>query len=535
MSVLTNIISLKDLDKKIYTECINANTIDNYSLNIYNNIINHDTIEGKIIEIKNFMNNDECASIIKYYENIGFGISPFRDSERIICMDKSIKKLLKRRLKSINIPISMVDATVNECIRLHKYTNSVGFPYHRDSSLKTNNKRSKYSIILYLNDNFDKGETTFIVDSPDISNRYSGLDISEELNIMKNKKEIIIKPEIGKLVIFDQTIIHKGCKNIGIKYLLRSDIIYYETRNQNGKTIDLMKNLFRQAQYHDLRGEKTNLYDIVSNLYQKMDIIEYPEHLEKYLDNKFKYNFKIFDDIIFKSRTGKVNIFEYNNMSDTSLIKCAYIAIILSTYEFINCDKDNLKRYLETIFKKINMIVPNIENIFEKSNRDEIRKKIKYVSPESSLNYILNKYGQGNCKIIKKKNNSCKKKYCKINLSGYKCLNVDDVICNLGCDHSKDRSYDFLLKYFDVDITYKIDKMDLYIKSYKINKNKITGKICIRNNVFKSNHASCDFETTINQVITDKQHNETYEVDFDIKFEIKNNELKIITIPLIIM
>ncbi len=58
--------------------------------------------------------------------------------------------------------------------------------------------------MVYLNENFEGGETAFLVDP-----------------------EKIIKPQTGMGLIFQHPIIHEGCEVAkGVKFVLRTDLMY---------------------------------------------------------------------------------------------------------------------------------------------------------------------------------------------------------------------------------------------------------------------------------------------------------------------
>ena len=70
--------------------------------------------------------------------------------------------------------------------------------------IRNENEQSFYTYIIYLNDDFEGGETTFLV-----------------------TPEIVIKPETGGGLFFQHPIIHEGVVvTKGKKYVLRTDLMY---------------------------------------------------------------------------------------------------------------------------------------------------------------------------------------------------------------------------------------------------------------------------------------------------------------------
>ena len=91
---------------------------------------------------------------------------------------------------------------INKSFRIYKYFINDEFIEHKDmSTIVSDEVRSLYSILIYLNDNFTGGNTKF--------------------------NDFEIKPTIGNLVTFPHNQLHSGEKIIsGIKYILRSDVMF---------------------------------------------------------------------------------------------------------------------------------------------------------------------------------------------------------------------------------------------------------------------------------------------------------------------
>eukprot|EP01083_Nonionella_stella_P255095 876023_1 len=93
------------------------------------------------------------------------------------------------------------------------------FKPHYDAGYSWNeNKKCSMTIIFYLNDDFEGGETIFHV----------------------NQKHVSVKPEIGKVLIFVQrgffNPLHEGAPHVSngkYKYIIRSDLVYEKVLNDN--------------------------------------------------------------------------------------------------------------------------------------------------------------------------------------------------------------------------------------------------------------------------------------------------------------
>lgn len=95
----------------------------------------------------------------------------------------------------------------NKYIMTGKYIKNQQFGIHTDTGLYFNlkeNVQSKYTLLIYLNDDYEGGETVFYL----------------------NDEKIIIKPQKGKAIIFDMQIPHSSnLINNGIKYWIGCEIL----------------------------------------------------------------------------------------------------------------------------------------------------------------------------------------------------------------------------------------------------------------------------------------------------------------------
>jgi prolyl 4-hydroxylase len=99
----------------------------------------------------------------------------------------------------------MILAGANERLRCYEYLPRHRFAPHSDGAFFRNeDERSWYTYIIYLNEEFDGGETVFLVE-----------------------KEVVIKPRTGAGLFFQHPIIHEGALVAsGIKYAVRTDLMY---------------------------------------------------------------------------------------------------------------------------------------------------------------------------------------------------------------------------------------------------------------------------------------------------------------------
>ena len=122
--------------------------------------------------------------------------------------------------------------TIAGCVdrlRFYKYSKDEEYPEHMDGSYsrtivdhrepKTTRKQHSFlTLLIYLNDGFQGGETRFFPDKQHC--RF--------LRDIENKQPVhVIQPKLGMALINIHNILHEGSRvQSGIKYVLRTDILY---------------------------------------------------------------------------------------------------------------------------------------------------------------------------------------------------------------------------------------------------------------------------------------------------------------------
>jgi prolyl 4-hydroxylase len=91
---------------------------------------------------------------------------------------------------------------LNELFRFYRYQPGQQFRRHRDQSyIRNSNEASYYTFMIYLNDNFEGGETRF--------------------------DDLVVAPKKGSALVFYHYLEHEGMEVIeGVKYVLRTDIMF---------------------------------------------------------------------------------------------------------------------------------------------------------------------------------------------------------------------------------------------------------------------------------------------------------------------
>lgn len=115
---------------------------------------------------------------------------------------------------------------INDCMRFSRYVApNVGFLPHRDAAyIGDPNNRSIYTILIYLNDNFEGGYTK-IYKEP--GGRVPGETVEEEIKGKTLETLYSMKPKKGSLLIFNHNMIHEGTSvESGTKYIIRTDLVF---------------------------------------------------------------------------------------------------------------------------------------------------------------------------------------------------------------------------------------------------------------------------------------------------------------------
>lgn len=121
--------------------------------------------------------------------------------------DSDIKFNIKKQLELMD-PRKFSNLIFMDNIRLIKYNKGGYFNFHKDKEYKVNGKRS-YTMLLYLNHNYIKGNTILLND--------------------KTRQGFEIEKITGSVLIFNPNITHSGTKVVdGKKYILSVPILLDE-------------------------------------------------------------------------------------------------------------------------------------------------------------------------------------------------------------------------------------------------------------------------------------------------------------------
>lgn len=169
-----------------------------------------------ILTIDNFWHSQECFEFISKSEAIGYELATIetdngqqrvehiRNNNRVLYTNPHLANQIWKRLEHFAPgKIGNSKATgLNELFRFYKYQSGQEFKRHRDQSYIRNEiEASYYTFMIYLNDNYEGGETIF--------------------------DNLIIQPKQGMALIFLHDLEHEGSPvKQGTKYVLRTDIMF---------------------------------------------------------------------------------------------------------------------------------------------------------------------------------------------------------------------------------------------------------------------------------------------------------------------
>lgn len=180
-------------------------------------------IADNIDTIAGFLSASECDDYIRFGESIGFeeatmfaprGVKDMRNNDRVILDDPERADELYQRL-SLHLAPSFqhrwTPIGLNERLRLYRYDVGQLFNWHRDGHFdRCFDERSQFTFMIYLNDGFEGGATSFSHDDS-----------------LTSDGALVITPKKGMALLFHHLILHRGDPvTAGRKYVLRTDVMY---------------------------------------------------------------------------------------------------------------------------------------------------------------------------------------------------------------------------------------------------------------------------------------------------------------------
>ncbi|MEP1230027.1 MAG: 2OG-Fe(II) oxygenase [Litorimonas sp.] len=171
----------------------------------------------KIWTLEGFLSLEACATLIKRSEDTGYQeatvslpegaqmMKGLRDNYRVTFEDSSLAHDLYSILKPYlpRIDGSLQPERLYEKFRFYRYDDNQRFKRHIDGRVQAHGLESRLTFMVYLNADFEGGETKF--------------------------NDITILPKAGMALLFIHEQKHESLPiERGTKYVLRSDIFYKE-------------------------------------------------------------------------------------------------------------------------------------------------------------------------------------------------------------------------------------------------------------------------------------------------------------------
>jgi prolyl 4-hydroxylase len=186
---------------------------------IFANPVKVTKLTDTIFTVEDFLTRQECLDTIVKSEGIGYELAKvntasgakvrtdIRNNSRAFYKSEELAQALWDKLQPLlPAPLaSLANSTaigLNELFRFYRYQRGHQFKGHFDESYIRNDRESSYfTFMVYLNDNFQGGDTAF--------------------------RSLSIQPRQGMALVFLHSLYHEGSEvTQGVKYVLRSDVMY---------------------------------------------------------------------------------------------------------------------------------------------------------------------------------------------------------------------------------------------------------------------------------------------------------------------
>ena len=186
-------------------------------------VVHHD--DG-IVTIPEFFTRDQCAAGITHGESIGFDtatvrlptgakmLKKVRNNDRVIDDDDALAAALwpAAELFLDAFDLETEPVTLNERFRFYRYAAGQQFKRHRDGEEHIRDLISRITVLVYLNDDYEGGQTSFI--------------FPRAVNGQRVEDVTTIQPQTGTALLFRHALLHEGTEvTRGNKYVLRTDVL----------------------------------------------------------------------------------------------------------------------------------------------------------------------------------------------------------------------------------------------------------------------------------------------------------------------
>jgi hypothetical protein len=178
-------------------------------------------VTDEIFTVDDLFTPQECQHWISYSESLGYQPAPVntaagpqrqeevRNNSRVLWDDQHQANQIWERIAEYvpNVVSGWTAVGLNDRMRFYRYDVGEKFRWHGDGSHRRGNgQRSFLTFLVYLNDDFNGGETAF-------------------------RGGVQVEPSVGRGLLFCHWLKHMGAEVLqGRKYVLRSDVMYARQR-----------------------------------------------------------------------------------------------------------------------------------------------------------------------------------------------------------------------------------------------------------------------------------------------------------------
>jgi hypothetical protein len=184
-------------------------------------------LTSEIATIADLLSPGECDDQVRFSESFGYTDAPIttavgpvmakdvRNNDRAMLDDPQRATDLWKRVGPFapaRLDESWLAVGLNERLRFYRYGVGQKFDWHYDGYFeRASGERSLFTLMVYLNDDFDFGDTLFSLGG-------------EGLHPFPTLK---VEPRRGMGLLFRHALLHKGDTVLrGRKYVLRTDVMY---------------------------------------------------------------------------------------------------------------------------------------------------------------------------------------------------------------------------------------------------------------------------------------------------------------------
>lgn len=218
-------------------------TLAEFALDDELGVVRREDIARGVYVLHRVMSSKECRRLIALAEDIGFthaGLAigddtyrvnlAARNNERVVLDATQLAARLWSRIAAHVDPLHEGACVrgLNDRFRVYRYMPGQRFSPHVDVRTKVPLGQTRASLMIYLSDEFEGGETRFFETKDKTARRGEG-----RARKFDNRVRFALRPAVGSVVVFDHLLLHEGAEvRAGVKYAVRSDLVYEPKRTQ---------------------------------------------------------------------------------------------------------------------------------------------------------------------------------------------------------------------------------------------------------------------------------------------------------------